>query len=264
MKRNIFLNKIKEYLDRPKTRKQKYLYGYFAIVIVLAFARLIYVSAISDSGVSANSDSQNAEKDKVEVAGISKRVKHHPILGVHSYRKSFPDNNDVQLLSARKYGVKPVKNRKDAEQRLEELVFIESSPYFHVDPLTRSIPYLVPKAYVLVQDIGKAFMDSLYVKGLPLHKIIVTSVLRTRDDIAKLKKYNVNATENSCHLYGTTVDICYNRYQSLQLPGGVKNPSVRNDTLKWVLSEVLRDFRNSKRCHIKYEVKQGCFHMTVN
>lgn len=39
---------------------------------------------------------------------------------------------------------------------------------------------------------------------------------------------------------------------------------VRNDTLKWVLSEVLRDFREQGRCYVKYEVKQGCFHMTVN
>ena len=36
-----------------------------------------------------------------------------------------------------------------------------------------------------------------------------------------------------------------------------------NDTLKWVLSEVLRDMREEGRCYIKYEVKQGCFHMTV-
>jgi len=38
---------------------------------------------------------------------------------------------------------------------------------------------------------------------------------------------------------------------------------VRNDTLKWVLSEVLRDMRQNGRCYIKYEVKQGCFHLTV-
>jgi len=38
---------------------------------------------------------------------------------------------------------------------------------------------------------------------------------------------------------------------------------VRNDTLKWVLSEVLRDIRRDQRAYIKYEVKQGCFHMTV-
>ena len=34
--------------------------------------------------------------------------------------------------------------------------------------------------------------------------------------------------------------------------------------LKWVLSEVLRDMRQANRCLVKYEVKQGCFHITVN
>ena len=38
---------------------------------------------------------------------------------------------------------------------------------------------------------------------------------------------------------------------------------VRNDSLKWVLSEVLRDKREAGRCYIKHEVKQGCFHITV-
>jgi prophage antirepressor-like protein len=33
--------------------------------------------------------------------------------------------------------------------------------------------------------------------------------------------------------------------------------------LKWVLSEVLRDFREAGRCYVKYEVKQGCFHLTT-
>jgi hypothetical protein len=46
-------------------------------------------------------------------------------------------------------------------------------------------------------------------------------------------------------------------------PDGPSRRQVRNDTLKWVLSEVLRDMRESNRCYIKYEVKQGCFHMTV-
>ena len=36
-----------------------------------------------------------------------------------------------------------------------------------------------------------------------------------------------------------------------------------HDTLKWVLSEVLKDLRKQGRCHIKYEKRQGCFHITV-
>ena len=182
---------------------------------------------------------------------------------VSSYAEAFPDTNAVQLVAAQKWGVSPVKNREDAESRKRELVYVGSNPYFHVDPLYSSIPYLVPRAAVLLQDIGQAFFDSLYVKGVPMHKIIVTSVLRSQEDVAKLRRRNGNATENSCHLYGTTFDICYNRYKTVEDPEGPARRQVRNDTLKWVLSEVLRDMRNQNRCYIKYEVKQGCFHMTV-
>ena len=93
-------------------------------------------------------------------------------------------------------------------------------PIFDVDKLNSSIPYLVPKAAILLQDIGRAYFDSLYIKGIPLHQIIVTSVLRTKEDVRKLRTRNGNATENSCHLYGTTFDICYNRYKTIEDPDG--------------------------------------------
>lgn len=187
---------------------------------------------------------------------------YHKINSVPSYKLAFPDSNDVQLASARKYGVRPVLNREDAEKRKNELVYIGANPYFYVDRLRESIPYLVPRASILLQDIGKAFYDSLYVKGIPLHKIIVTSVLRSEEDVVRLRRHNGNASENSCHRFGTTVDICYNRYKTVQTKDSPRR-QVQNDSLKWVLSEVLRDMRESGRCYIKYEVKQGCFHLTV-
>ena len=115
----------------------------------------------------------------------------------------------------------------------------------------------------MLYDIGRAFFDSLQVKRVPLHKLIVTSALRTRDDVTALRGHNKNATENSCHMYGTTFDICYNRYVTVSDPDGPKHREVQNDTLKWILSEVLRDKRENNRCYIKYEVKQGCFHITT-
>lgn len=191
-----------------------------------------------------------------------KPVKHR-IYSVPSYRVTFPDSQSVQEVSAHKWGVRPVQNRAEAETRKAELVYVGSNPYFHVDKLRRSIPYLVPRASTLLQDIGRNFFDSLQVKGVPLHKIIVTSVLRSKDDVAKLQRYNGNATENSCHMYGTTFDICYNRYMTVEDPDGPKRRQVHNDSLKWILSEVLRDLREDKQCWVKYEVKQGCFHITV-
>ena len=186
----------------------------------------------------------------------------HRIYSVPGYEVSFPDQNDVQLTSARKWGVTPVADSAEAAQMIKELVYIGSNPYFYVDRLRNSIPYLVPRASVLLQDIGRNFYDSLQIKGIPLHKIIVTSVLRSRADVARLRGKNRNATEHSCHLYGTTFDVCYNRYKTVQAPGEYRR-EVRNDTLKYVLAEVLRDMRAQNRCYIKYEVHQGCWHITV-
>jgi hypothetical protein len=175
---------------------------------------------------------------------------------------SFPDQNDVQLLAAQKWGVKPVADSADASRHLSSLVYIGSNPYFYVDRLRDSSPFLVPRAAVLLQDIGRNFYDSLIVKRIPLHKIIVTSVLRTKADVAKLQKKNANAKQNSCHLFGTTFDVAYNRYKTVEAPGEHRR-EVRNDTLKWVLAEVMRDMRERNRCLIKYEVNQGCWHITV-
>lgn len=186
------------------------------------------------------------------------------IYSVSSFRKEFPDLQDVQIVSARKWGVSPVKDREEAEQRKNELVYIGTNPFYDIDPrMNRSIAYLVPRASDLLQKISRNFLDSLAVKGIPLHKIIVSSVLRTEEDVRKLRRYNQNASEESCHRFGTTFDIAYNRYVTVQHPDSAERRAVRNDTLKWVLSEVLRDVRREGLCHIKYEVHQACFHITV-
>lgn len=253
-----------------KLTQKKYLLAFVVVVLLLAAVRWLFPGVAAgasdnsvcpgDSTCSEYSDhlgsSDNPEKE-------GKTVSYHRILSVPSFKGCFPDSNAVQLLMAEKWGVSPVRNREDAEARKKELVFIGASPYYHVDRLRQSIPYLVPRAAILLQDIGQAFFDSLHVKGVPLHRFIVTSVLRTQEDVARLRNFNQNATENSCHLYGTTFDICYNRYKTVEDPDGPKRREVRNDSLKYVLSEVLRDMREQGRCYIKYEVKQGCFHMTV-
>ena len=211
------------------------------------------------SETDAAADSSNTPSIFFDKNG--KEVKHR-IFSVPHFGNTFPDQQDVQILAANKHGVNPVQNREEAEHSKGKLVYVGSNPFFYVDKLNNSIPYLVPKASVLLQDIGRAYFDSLQIKGIPLHKIIVTSILRTKDDVAKLRTRNGNATENSCHLYGTTFDVCYNRYKQIQTRQQPRR-QVQNDTLKWVLSEVLRDMRDRNRCLVKYEVKQGCFHITV-
>lgn len=188
----------------------------------------------------------------------------HPIYSVYSYHGCFPDVQDVQYPAARRHGVRPVRNRDEAEHRKKELLFVGYNPYYEMDPAMRSsIPYLVPRASALLEHISRRFLDSLAVKGVPLHKLIVTSVLRTEEDVAKLRRINGNASEQSCHRFGTTFDISYNRYHTVSPPDEPARRPVRNDSLKFILSEVLRDARAEGRCYVKYEVKQGCFHITV-
>lgn len=196
--------------------------------------------------------------------GVARGRRPHPVMSVYSYAKCFPDVQDVQITAARRWGVKPVRDRAEAEERKSELVYVGASPFYCIDAnMNRSIPYLVPRASNLLHTIGRNFLDSLYVKGVPLHRIIVSSLTRTEEDVARLMRYNGNASEQSCHRYGTTMDIPYNRYSTVSPPGGPQRREVSSDTLKWVLSEVLRDIRESGMCYVKYEVKQGCFHITV-
>ena len=266
-----------------KISKTAYLHTFTFVVILLALSRCVYDFTNGNTYASNDTDTVDVTVDSINaetsvanntpaeplktLSNHSENTsvepqKPHRILSVPSYRVAFPDSNDVQLASAKRYGVPPVMNRDDAEHRKSELVYVGANPYFHVDKLRESIPYLVPRANNLLQDIGKAFYDSLFVKGVPLHQIIVTSVLRTEEDVQRLRQHNMNASENSCHRFGTTFDICYNRYVTVQTAQEPRR-SVTNDTLKWVLSEVLRDMRQAERCYIKYEVKQGCFHLTV-
>ena len=251
-----------------KDVKNRYIEGFGFLVIMLALVRCAFPSvALLNEANTSYEESVEVEKTVEKIVSRKRLLDDgssvHPIRSVASYKDAFPDDNDTQLVAARRWGVKPVADRQDAERRKNELVYIAASPYYHVDPLHQSIPYLVPRAAVLLNDISQAFFDSLYVKGVPMHKLIVTSVLRSQSDVAKLRRFNPNATENSCHLYGTTVDICYNRYKTVEDPEGPARRQVRNDTLKYVLSEVLRDMRLNQRCYVKYEVKQGCFHLTV-
>ena len=272
----------KKFLDM-KISKNRYLQGFVVVVLLLALVRLVFPSVAEPRLAEDEKGQDSSEVDSLKamkrdelsaapdtaLAGVAsiffdkdgKEVKHR-IFSVPHFGNTFPDQQDVQILAANQHGVAPVQNREEAEHSKGKLVYVGSNPFFYVDKLNNSIPYLVPKASVLLQDIGRAYFDSLQIKGIPLHKIIVTSILRTKDDVAKLRTRNGNATENSCHLYGTTFDICYNRYKQIQTKDQPRR-QVQNDTLKWVFSEVLRDFRNKNRCYIKYEVHQGCFHITV-
>ncbi len=180
---------------------------------------------------------------------------------VWSYPECFNDSNATQLIAAAQNGIKPVDNREQIEELViaGQLTNISTSPYYIVEELTHSMPYLVPKAQLLLNTIGINFVDSLNSKGYELHLPVVTSVLRTAHDIKRLQQGNVNSVTNSCHCYGTTIDITYNRF----IPLTGHTPTRYDDNLKKVLAEVLFDLKDQGLCYVKYERLQACFHLTV-
>lgn len=184
------------------------------------------------------------------------------VRGVVSIPRTFNDLQDKHISAAKRWGVPPINDRKDAEQHTKELHCIENNPLYHVDKLTHSVPYLVPRADALLTKIATNFNDSLNAKWLHPHQLIVTSVLRTKDDIKRLKRGNGNATANSAHLYGTTFDISWMRFKQLDKKGEYETLNTSDELLKNVLVEVLRDLQKEGLCYVKFEKNQACFHIT--
>ncbi len=200
------------------------------------------------------------DKGNAGAASVAEHARtYNKVKGVTSYKRTFGDLNDLHLSSAIKKGIKPLENREEADREKNRLLKVAPNGYFAMDSLTHSVPYLTPSASVLLTKISSNFQDSLQAKGLAPNRIIVTSVLRTKHDVKRLRRRNVNASLNSAHFYGTTFDVSYRRFEKVNEEDKDANP----DKLKMVLAEVLRDLRKKEWCYIKYEVKQGCFHITT-
>ena len=192
-------------------------------------------------------------------------IENHPVrIYDVKFAREFNDMNDVQLAVAQAIGVPPVADREAADKLKTSLVKLEDTDTYVIDSLTHSIPYLIPSAKELLDRIGRNFQDSLSAKGLNPNKLVVTSVLRTEADVARLRRRNVNASENSTHRYGTTFDLSYWRYEKVPEFKGRPYEDVPPEYLRATLSQVLKDLHDEPGvCYIKYERKQNCFHITV-
>lgn len=280
----------------PKKRRQKnkfsrlhYLLLFWTLVGILAAAKhffpafageknsdkpRVYVEPVTKHHYSeATTDSIDAASQEVDqlfflprpylsLIDIDGNPKRNTIDDSLNYSELFNDNQDVHLPTAERLGQPECEDREVAAANNGRYVYIGASPYYDLENLTHSVPYLVPRAAILLDEIGRAFVDSLSSKGIPFHKMIVTSVLRTQKDVESLQRRNRNAVEQSCHLYGTTFDIAYNSYHRVQDPADKPLPETDAKTLRAVLGEVLRDQHNLGTCYVKYETHEHCFHIT--
>ncbi len=178
-----------------------------------------------------------------------------------SYKDKFNDTQSKQLKAAEAIGLSaPLQSRQQVMQMRNALREIKTNDNYVVDSLTHSMPYLVPSAAAELDRIGEGFADILQRNGLPHYRFYVTSVLRTKDDVKRLQQSgNRNATDQSCHCYGTTFDLAYFRFEKVTQT----REYMHQDNLKLVLAQVLLNEQRAGRIYVKYEYKQSCFHITV-
>lgn len=181
--------------------------------------------------------------------------------GNNTVPETFPfhlaDGNSAQLQAAQRYGLKrTLKNRDQVDDVASQLVRIKDCRYYRVDRLGHSVPYLTQGASELLEDIGRDFQKALKKNKIGTYRIIVTSVLRTEEDVRRLMKSNKNAVKKSTHQYATTFDITYSRFDH------VSGSYATAKQLKHLLGKVLTDLRGKGRCYVMHERQQPCFHIT--
>ena len=196
---------------------------------------------------------------------VQQKVERHyktykPLTGkVGTYERSFNDMQNKQKAAALANGLPPFKSRAEIEARYKKLrrdkklVYIETNEDYIVRDLSYSSPYVVPKVATLLDDIAESFQAKTGSNA----RFMVTSVLRTEEDLKKLRKVNGNASTASCHCNATTIDISYVRFDE-----GSRNPRNLYE-LRLALAQTLHELRKEGRCYVKIERKQYCYHITV-
>ncbi|MDH8701149.1 uncharacterized protein YcbK (DUF882 family) [Dysgonomonadaceae bacterium PH5-43] len=189
----------------------------------------------------------------------SKEKELKPIRFIGDYNRDFNDLHKLHLSAANTIGIKSIKDREEAENLKKQLRELKSCKLYEVDNLTYSVPFVVPQAEALVDKIATNFADSLKNLNAPHYKLLITSVTRTQEDVKRLSKRNLNASDTSAHLHGTTIDISWKRF----IKNSKSKTELTEDQLKKVLASVLRDLKKEGLCYVKHEKKQACFHITA-
>lgn len=194
---------------------------------------------------------EEPQPERKEIIYYRKRLK---------YASLFRDLNEEHLAMGKKVGLdEPLKSRAEIPGT-SGLVKIHDNDLYVLYGLTFSSPYLTRGAAQELHDIAQAFRDSLRNKNLLEYKLVVTSVLRTEEDVAKLRRSgNANASANSSHCYGSTFDVAYTRYYKEDESEAFMQPF----ELTKVLGEVLLDRKKAGKCLVKYEKVEHCFHITA-
>jgi len=197
------------------------------------------------------------------------------------------DANARHLERARALGVRPADAAELTAARADgRLVVLEdSTEYWVVRELDSSQPLVTPDVPLLLARIAERFHARLAALGLPPWRLDVTSVMRTPEDQAALRRTNPNAAAGvSAHEFGTTVDIAYSSFAAPADPYGAPAPGPeafapwadriaaavletagarKSRELQAILGEALDALRREGDVLVTLERQQPVYHITV-
>ncbi len=160
---------------------------------------------------------------------------------------------DYHLEAARATGIPPIKNQAHVTSLVskKKLVHIFTGRGYTIAKLTHSRPYLSPRSYKALKEIGASFYTRSRKKIFT-----VTSVTRTLYDQKRLARVNSNAVTSklSSHNYGCSFDISYIRFNRRRAP---------NARLEKALQDILTQMQRQGKIYFIKEYREKCFHVTV-
>jgi hypothetical protein len=173
------------------------------------------------------------------------------ILG--SYVSFAQTQYDYHLEAARATGIPPLQNQAHVTSLVskKKLVLIFAGRGYTIAKLTHSRPYLNPRSYRVLKEIGAAFYTRSRKKTFT-----ITSVTRTLYDQKRLARVNSNAVTSklSSHNFGCSFDISYIRFNRRKVP---------NAGLERALQDILTQMQRQGKIYFIKEYREKCFHVTV-
>jgi hypothetical protein len=161
--------------------------------------------------------------------------------------------------AAKLSGIKVCKNEDDLKRNISDgkLVKVTSGKSYVVEKMNFSYPCVTRDGKTLLDEIARRLREKASQKGLNGVKFYITSMTRRSDNVRSLRRYNLNASVNSPHLYGNAFDISYKRFIARKWV----LTNCDKKFLKEALAEIIWQLRSEKKCWATYEKIQNCFHV---
>lgn len=175
------------------------------------------------------------------------------------YSNKLNDRITDYLYLAKLTGIGKCNNAGDMLKRVltGKLSRVRSCRSYKIENMEFSHPYLARESKKLLNEIARQFRKKVRKDGLMGSRFIITSMIRTSENINDLGRTNINASENSPHLNGNAFDITYARFLFRKL--------YITECDKWymkeALAQVIWQLKKEKKCWATYERQQGCFHV---